>query len=130
MLRGWLIGCSMKSYPLICVPLQGPSKRTLCVRIPQKSHPSVQLTLAYVYPAEFSFGTSINAIDCWASGNQLAMVEKNDEMATWMPMVCHAIIRYMRTDSNPLFYHIAYQLSSSLRGMATSRTISLPLNGF
>ncbi|KAH6968065.1 cytochrome P450 [Fusarium avenaceum] len=37
--------------------------------------------------SEFSFGTSIKAIESWASGKQLAMVEKNDEMATWMPML-------------------------------------------
>lgn len=56
------------------------------------------------------------------------MVEKNDEMATWMPMVC-PVIRYVRTGSNSYFYHIAHKLSSSLRGMATARKISLPLNG-
>lgn len=37
--------------------------------------------------ADFSFGTTINALDSWASGEQLAMVEKNDEKATWMPVV-------------------------------------------
>ncbi|CEI68061.1 unnamed protein product [Fusarium venenatum] len=37
--------------------------------------------------SDFSFGTSINAIDYWAGGKQLAMVEKNDEKATWMPVL-------------------------------------------
>ncbi|KAF5672011.1 cytochrome P450 monooxygenase [Fusarium heterosporum] len=37
--------------------------------------------------SEFSFGTPINAIDSWASGKKLAMVEKNDEKATWMPVL-------------------------------------------
>ncbi|KAG5769729.1 hypothetical protein H9Q73_013478 [Fusarium xylarioides] len=36
--------------------------------------------------SDFSFGTTINALDSWASGEQLAMVEKNDEKATWMPV--------------------------------------------
>jgi hypothetical protein len=58
------------------------------------------------------------------------MVEKNDEMATWMPMVCHAMIPYVRTDSDPIFYQIAYQLSSSLHVVGTYRTTSLPFNGF
>ncbi|SCV51695.1 related to trichodiene oxygenase cytochrome P450 [Fusarium fujikuroi] len=37
--------------------------------------------------SDFSFGTTINALDSWASGEQLAMVEKNDEKATWMPVL-------------------------------------------
>lgn len=38
--------------------------------------------------AGFSFGNSLNAIDAWARGDGLAMVAKNDEKATRMPMVC------------------------------------------
>ncbi|KAF4969254.1 hypothetical protein FSARC_3507 [Fusarium sarcochroum] len=37
--------------------------------------------------SEFSFGTPIQAVDSWAGGEQLAMVEKNDEKATWMPVL-------------------------------------------
>ncbi|KAM5386582.1 hypothetical protein ACJZ2D_000545 [Fusarium nematophilum] len=39
------------------------------------------------YKAAFSFGKSIQAIDSWANGNELAMVAKNDEKATWMPIL-------------------------------------------
>ncbi|KAH6962679.1 benzoate 4-monooxygenase cytochrome p450 [Ilyonectria sp. MPI-CAGE-AT-0026] len=35
----------------------------------------------------FSFGNSLNAIDAWARGDGLAMVAKNDEKATRMPML-------------------------------------------
>jgi len=44
-------------------------------------------SLVNIKIADFSFGTTINALDSWASGEQLAMVEKNDEKATWMPVV-------------------------------------------
>ncbi|KAF4340442.1 cytochrome P450 monooxygenase [Fusarium beomiforme] len=37
--------------------------------------------------SDFSFGTPINAVDSWASREPLAMVEKNDEKATWMPVL-------------------------------------------
>ncbi|KAH6880346.1 cytochrome P450 [Thelonectria olida] len=37
--------------------------------------------------SEFSFGKPIQAIDAWADGQELAMVAKNDEKATWMPVL-------------------------------------------
>ncbi|KAM0550783.1 hypothetical protein ACHAPJ_008646 [Fusarium lateritium] len=38
--------------------------------------------------SDFSFGTPIQAVESWAGGEQLAMVEKNDTKATWMPVWC------------------------------------------
>ncbi|RYC82892.1 hypothetical protein BFJ63_vAg14234 [Fusarium oxysporum f. sp. narcissi] len=37
--------------------------------------------------SDFSFGTTLGAVDFWAGEKQLAMVEKNDEKATWMPVL-------------------------------------------
>ncbi|KAH7129294.1 benzoate 4-monooxygenase cytochrome p450, partial [Dactylonectria macrodidyma] len=37
--------------------------------------------------SNFSFGKPLDAVDNWARGNQLAMVSKNDEKATRMPML-------------------------------------------
>ncbi|KAL5399818.1 hypothetical protein PMIN02_000348 [Paraphaeosphaeria minitans] len=37
--------------------------------------------------SDFSFGTPIQAVDAWANGAQLGMVEKNDAKATWMPVL-------------------------------------------
>ncbi|RGP71262.1 benzoate 4-monooxygenase cytochrome p450 [Fusarium longipes] len=37
--------------------------------------------------SDFSFGISMNALGSWAEGRQLAIVEKNDEKATWMPVL-------------------------------------------
>ncbi|KAJ3546621.1 hypothetical protein NM208_g1915 [Fusarium decemcellulare] len=37
--------------------------------------------------SEFSFGKPIGAIDSWAAGKEFAMVAKNDEKATWMPVL-------------------------------------------
>ncbi|KAH7261641.1 cytochrome P450 [Fusarium tricinctum] len=70
--------------------------------------------------SEFSFGTSIRAIDCWASGKQLAMVEKNDEMATWMPMVCHAMTPYLT--NFPLLCTLWEQLEQHLFHLTGFRT--------
>lgn len=38
--------------------------------------------------ADFSFGHTIGALKSFSSGTELAMVAKNDEKATWMPLVC------------------------------------------
>ncbi|KAI1076101.1 benzoate 4-monooxygenase cytochrome p450 [Whalleya microplaca] len=37
--------------------------------------------------SDFSFGATIGAIDAWSHGRQLGMVAKNDEKATWMPIL-------------------------------------------
>lgn len=44
-------------------------------------------SLLTILTAELSFGKSINSIDHWAKGQEVAMVAKNDEKATWMPVV-------------------------------------------
>ncbi|KAF4470592.1 benzoate 4-monooxygenase cytochrome p450 [Fusarium albosuccineum] len=41
--------------------------------------------------SEFSFGKPIGAIDSWAAGQELSMVAKNDEKATWMPVLSPSI---------------------------------------
>ncbi|KAL1908303.1 hypothetical protein Sste5344_005830 [Sporothrix stenoceras] len=37
--------------------------------------------------SDFSFGTTVGAIGAWANGGELAMVAKNDELASWMPVI-------------------------------------------
>ncbi|KAL1614228.1 hypothetical protein SLS56_012160 [Neofusicoccum ribis] len=37
--------------------------------------------------SSFGFGTAVGAIGSWSRGEELAMVAKNDEKATWMPMI-------------------------------------------
>ncbi|EPE06859.1 benzoate 4-monooxygenase cytochrome p450 [Ophiostoma piceae UAMH 11346] len=37
--------------------------------------------------SDFSFGSTIGAIDAWAAGRELGMVAKNDELASWMPVI-------------------------------------------
>ncbi|CAK7210551.1 hypothetical protein SEUCBS140593_000864 [Sporothrix eucalyptigena] len=39
--------------------------------------------------SDFSFGTTVGAIEAWASGSELAMVAKNDELSSWMPIWAH-----------------------------------------
>ncbi|KAL6912555.1 hypothetical protein FSST1_010315 [Fusarium sambucinum] len=62
--------------------------------------------------SDFSFGTSINAIDSWAGGKQLAMVEKNDEKATWMPVLTNF----------PLLCELWEKVGESLYGLTGFRT--------
>ncbi|KAK0609856.1 Cytochrome P450 monooxygenase yanH, partial [Lasiodiplodia hormozganensis] len=37
--------------------------------------------------SSFGFGTAVGAISAWSRGEELAMVAKNDEKATWMPVI-------------------------------------------
>lgn len=37
--------------------------------------------------ADFSFGHTIGALEAFSRGSELQMVAKNDEKATWMPVV-------------------------------------------
>ncbi len=37
--------------------------------------------------ADFSFGRPVQALEAWKNGLDIAMVQKNDEKATWMPLV-------------------------------------------
>lgn len=38
-------------------------------------------------PAEFSFGEALSAISTWSKGEEVALVSKNDEKATFLPLV-------------------------------------------
>lgn len=42
--------------------------------------------------ADFSFGSTVGALDAWAAGRELAMVAKNDELASWMPVVSSLLL--------------------------------------
>ncbi|KPM38471.1 hypothetical protein AK830_g8100 [Neonectria ditissima] len=44
--------------------------------------------------SSFSFGKSINAVDSWARRENLNMVAKNDEKATWMPLLTSFPVAY------------------------------------
>ncbi|KAK6206351.1 hypothetical protein LQW54_007803 [Pestalotiopsis sp. IQ-011] len=37
--------------------------------------------------SDFSFGHTIGAVEAYSQGNELAMVARNDEKATWMPLL-------------------------------------------
>jgi hypothetical protein len=39
--------------------------------------------------ALFGFGKTINALDAWANGKDVAMVTENDKKSQWMPLVSH-----------------------------------------
>lgn len=52
-------------------------------------HPPVLLILrrGLTRTADFSFGKPLGALGAWESGADMSMVAKNDEKATWMPLV-------------------------------------------
>ncbi|KAF5687109.1 cytochrome P450 monooxygenase [Fusarium circinatum] len=81
---------------------------------PQEYNGTITLSLPKLHErlADFSFGTTIGAVDFWSGEKQLAMVEKNDEKATWMPVLTNF----------PLlceFWEILEQSLYSLTGLRT-----------
>ncbi|KAJ4247199.1 hypothetical protein NW762_013338 [Fusarium torreyae] len=65
--------------------------------------------------SDFSFGTPIQAVESWAGGEQLAMVEKNDEKATWMPVLTNfpLLCELWEQVENSLFHFTGFRTQYS-----------------
>ncbi|KAF5684623.1 cytochrome P450 monooxygenase [Fusarium denticulatum] len=107
---------SVYTSPLSKIPNAGfgAAFSRLAWAFPQEYNGTITLSLPKLHErlADFSFGTTIGAVDFWAGGKQLAMVEKNDEKATWMPVLTNF----------PLlceFWQIIEQSLYSLTGLRT-----------
>ncbi|RKL08282.1 hypothetical protein BFJ70_g16821 [Fusarium oxysporum] len=82
---------SVYTSPLSKIPNAGfgAAFSRLAWAFPQEYNGTITLSLPKLHErlADFSFGTTLGAVDFWAGEKQLAMVEKNDEKATWMPVL-------------------------------------------
>ncbi|CAK7231579.1 hypothetical protein SBRCBS47491_007981 [Sporothrix bragantina] len=57
------------------------------MRCISRNSQAVDLAIALTYAAHFSFGTTVGAVEAWAAGRELDLVAKNDELASWMPVI-------------------------------------------
>lgn len=80
--------------------------------------------------ADFSFGHTIGAVEAYSQGQELPMVARNDEKATWMPLVCSPNLFSLSSSiwrvSVLTYIHVVDELPKYMRNMGAPRKPRIP----